>query len=72
MTPGASMVAGSLEIVACLSCLCLTGHLGDLTSEQKDMVGIVIKVEYTHLMTRGSKLSKTVNMQSEIHKYRKS
>lgn len=78
MTTGASMVAGSLEIVTCLKLslshsICpLLGHLGDLTSEQKDMVGIVIKVEYTHLITRGSKLSRTVNMQSEIHKYRKS
>lgn len=75
MTTGANMVAGSLEIVACLSCLCLSicpllGHLGDLTSEQKDMVGIVIQLEYTHLMTRGSKLSKAVNMQSV--KYHKS
>lgn len=49
MPTGAGMVAGSLEIVACLSCLShnicpLLGHLGDLTSELKDMVGIVLKV----------------------------
>lgn len=62
MPTGTSMVAGSLSQLSPSHSICpLLGHLGDLTSEQKGIVGIVIKVEYTHLMTHGSELSKTVN-----------
>lgn len=34
MTTDASMVAGSLETVACLTAYALLGHLGDLTCEK--------------------------------------
>lgn len=62
MTTGTSLVAGSLSQLSLTHSICpLLGHLGDLTSEQKGIVGIVIKVEHTHLMTHGSELSKIVN-----------